>query len=132
MIRAAGVLQPAGIVRPGESTFASHDCAMKSLAERERPATPRYSDSGRSLAILGAMVAAALLAGAVLGALVLLRSFRQLEVDAMQQKATQVYRAFAADLGQLVVSDRDYAQWDNASAFVSDGNAAFIAANFTS
>ena len=104
---------------------------MNSLAERERAATPRYSDSARSLAILGAMVAAALCAGAVLGALVLLRSFRQLEVESMQQKATQVYRAFAADLGQLALSNRDYAQWDNASAFVGDGNAAFIAANFT-
>ena len=106
---------------------------MKSPAKRERtPANPRSLDSGRSLAFLGVMVAAALCAGAVIGPLVLLRSFRQLEVDAMQQKAIQVYRALTADLGQLALSDRDYAEWDSASAFVSDGNAQFIAANFTS
>ena len=52
------------------------------------------------------MVAAALCAGAVIGPLVLLRSFRQLEVDAMQQKAIQVYRALTADLGQLALSVR--------------------------
>src|ERR1035441_2731909 len=78
------------------------------------------------------MVAAVLCAGAVIGPLVLLRSFRQLEVDAMQQKAIQVYRALTADLGQLALSDRDYAEWESASAFVSDGNVQIIAANFTS
>jgi diguanylate cyclase (GGDEF)-like protein len=103
---------------------------MNASAQRER-LPPSSLETGRALAILGLVVAVALCAGAVLGGLVLLRSFRQLEVEAMQQKATQVYRAFEADLGQLAVSDRDYAQWDSASEFVSDGNAQFIAANFT-
>src|ERR1035441_832464 len=124
---------PVGILRRRESAFARHNRAMKSPAKRERtPANPRSLDSGRSLAFLGVIVAAALCAGAVVGPLVLLRSFRQLEVVGMQQDAIRVYRALSADLGQLARSNSDSAEWESASGFVSDGNAQFIAANFTS
>src|ERR1039458_9671367 len=51
---------PVGILRRRESAFARHNRAMKSPAKRERtPATPRSLDSGRSLAFLGVIVAAA-------------------------------------------------------------------------
>jgi diguanylate cyclase (GGDEF)-like protein len=105
---------------------------MKPRAPRARaPKTPRSLGPVQSLTILGVLVALALCAGAVVGILVLLHSFRRLEIESMQQKATQVYRAFTADLGQLALSDRDYAEWDSASAFISDHNTQFIEANFT-
>jgi diguanylate cyclase (GGDEF)-like protein len=42
-----------------------------------------------------------------------------------------VYRAFEADLRQLEVSTRDYAEWDAAATFVTTGNAALIERAFS-
>src|SRR5262245_54859328 len=50
--------------------------------------------------------------GVTLGARALIGSFEEVESAATAQKAAQVYRAFEADLRQLAISNRDYAQWD--------------------
>jgi diguanylate cyclase (GGDEF)-like protein/PAS domain S-box-containing protein len=70
--------------------------------------------------------------GIVIGAHSLIGSFEQVEAAAVAQKAEQVDRAFAADLNQLAISNRDYAEFDDAVEFVSDRNAKFIATNLVS
>jgi diguanylate cyclase (GGDEF)-like protein/PAS domain S-box-containing protein len=65
---------------------------------------------------------------AIAGALI--ASFQEVEATAMAQKTLQIYRAFEADLRQLAISNRDYAEWDDAAEFVRSGDARFIAANF--
>jgi diguanylate cyclase (GGDEF)-like protein/PAS domain S-box-containing protein len=60
----------------------------------------------------------------------LIASFAQVEATAVSQKTLQVYRAFEADLRQLAISNRDYAEWDDAAEFVRTGDSKFIAANF--
>jgi diguanylate cyclase (GGDEF)-like protein/PAS domain S-box-containing protein len=77
---------------------------------------------GLSLLILCASVA--------VGARALIASFQQVEAAATAQKALQVYRAFEADLRQLAISNRDYAEWDDAVDFVQTGNPRFISTNF--
>jgi diguanylate cyclase (GGDEF)-like protein/PAS domain S-box-containing protein len=67
--------------------------------------------------------------GIVIGARALLGSFEQVETAAVAQKAQQVERAFAADLNQLAISNRDYAEFDDAAEFVGDRNPKFIATN---
>ncbi|HEY0341155.1 MAG TPA: CHASE4 domain-containing protein, partial [Steroidobacteraceae bacterium] len=68
--------------------------------------------------------------GIAAAAWTLIGSFEKVETAATNQKATQVYRAFEADLNQLTISNRDYAQWDAAAAFVEEHDTHFIAANF--
>jgi diguanylate cyclase (GGDEF)-like protein len=58
-------------------------------------------------------------------------SFSQLEHAATEQKAEQVYRAFEADLHQLYISNRDYAEWDDAESFVTTRDPDFISGNFS-
>ena len=72
----------------------------------------------------------AVVIGVTVGARALIGSFEQVESAATAQKATQVYRAFEADLRQLRISNRDYAQWDEAEEFYQDRNARFLPANF--
>jgi diguanylate cyclase (GGDEF)-like protein/PAS domain S-box-containing protein len=70
-----------------------------------------------------------LCAGIAIGARSLIGSFEQLETAAELQKAEQVDRAFAADLNQLAISNRDYAEFDDAAEFVGNRNHKFIATN---
>jgi sensor domain CHASE-containing protein len=72
----------------------------------------------------------AVVIGVTLGARALIGSFEEVESAATAQKATQVYRAFEADLRQLAISNRDYAQWDDAEEFYQERNSRFIPANF--
>ena len=72
----------------------------------------------------------ALFIGIALGARTLIGSFEQVETAATEQKTIQVYRAFEADLAHLDISNRDYAEWDEAADFVDNGNPHFIASNF--
>ncbi len=58
-----------------------------------------------------------------------MRSFRDVEAAATAQKAMQVYRAFEADLRQLAMTNRDYAQWDDSAQFVQDRNQHYVDAN---
>ena len=59
----------------------------------------------------------------------LMGSFEHVESAATAQKAMQVYRAFEADLRQLAMTNRDYAQWDDSVQFVQDRNQHYIDAN---
>jgi diguanylate cyclase (GGDEF)-like protein len=61
----------------------------------------------------------------------LMASFASVERDATRQKAEQVYRAFEADLRQLAISTRDYAEWDDAEAFVRAPDPDFLTRNFS-
>jgi diguanylate cyclase (GGDEF)-like protein/PAS domain S-box-containing protein len=72
----------------------------------------------------------AVVIGVTVGARALIGSFEQVEAAATAQKAAQVYRAFEADLRQLAISNRDYAEWDDAEAFYQDRNPRFVPANF--
>src|ERR1700753_2596056 len=71
----------------------------------------------------------AVVTGVTMGARALIGSFEQVETAATTQKASQVYRAFEADLRQLAISNRDYAQWDEAEEFYRDRNSRFIPAH---
>jgi diguanylate cyclase (GGDEF)-like protein/PAS domain S-box-containing protein len=68
--------------------------------------------------------------GVGVAARALTASFGQVEAAVTVQKALQVYRAFEADVRQLELSNRDYAEWDDAVEFVHDGNPRFITTNF--
>jgi diguanylate cyclase (GGDEF)-like protein/PAS domain S-box-containing protein len=59
----------------------------------------------------------------------LMGSFEAVEAAATAQKAMQVYRAFEADMRQLALTNRDYAQWDDSVQFVQDRNQHYINAN---
>src|SRR5579871_1452611 len=78
-----------------------------------------------------ALALVVLCAGSAAISRLLTHSFEQIEHAEMQQKATQAYRAFEADLHQLQIGNRDYAEWDDAVAFLQTRNPQFLAANFT-
>ncbi len=75
------------------------------------------------------LVAFVLTLGVLVTGPTLMGSFQNVESAATSQKAMQVYRAFEADLRQLAMSNRDYAQWDDSVQFVQDRNQHFIDAN---
>ena len=85
----------------------------------------------RPLILFCAAMLIVLTAGVIVGARTLMGSYLQLETSATRQKAEQVYRAFEADLRQLQISNRDYAQWDAAEEFVRSRDPAFIAGNLS-
>ena len=92
-----------------------------------------YIPAGRHLLNWVAFFALTLLLlclGVAAAAWTLIGSFDKVEAAAIDQNAMQVYRAFEADLRQLTISNRAYAQWDDAAEFLLDGNPRFIAANF--
>ena len=94
---------------------------------------PAGSSGGRSLRpllVLCALALAALGIAIFVSSRFLIGSFEQVEAAAVEQKAAQVYNAFEADLRQLAISNRDYAEWDDAAEFVHSGNPQFVAANF--
>ncbi len=77
-------------------------------------------------AALGVIGCAVLVAGSVL-----VNNFDSIEVTQTAAKAEQVLRAFETDLNQLAISNRDYAEWDDAVRFVHERNADFIESNLT-
>ena len=83
-----------------------------------------------SLVLFSALALIALAIGITTVARGLTASFSQLEQAATRQKAEQVYRAFEADLRQLAISNRDYAQWDDAQQYIRTRDPDFIQANF--
>ena len=85
----------------------------------------------RPLILFCAAMLFVLTAGVIVGARTLMGSYLQLETSATRQKAEQVYRAFEADLRQLQISNRDYAEWDAAEEFIQSRDSAFIAGNFS-
>jgi diguanylate cyclase (GGDEF)-like protein len=84
-----------------------------------------------ALILFGALALITLTIGITVVAKGLTASFSQLEHAATQKKAEQVYRALEADLRQLAISNRDYAQWDDAQQYVHTRNSDFIEANFS-
>src|SRR5688572_24031078 len=92
--------------------------------------TFRPSMGGRPILIVLGMAAALLVAIAVLGQTVLIRSFEHIESDAVEQSIAQVRKALHADLKQLEVSNRDYAQWDDAYRFMSEDDKSYVDSNY--
>jgi diguanylate cyclase (GGDEF)-like protein len=86
--------------------------------------------SGRPILIVCGMAAALLIAIAVLGQTVLIRSFQHIEADTVEQSINQVRKALHADLKQLEVSNRDYAQWDDAYRYMAEGDQSYIESNY--
>jgi len=84
-----------------------------------------------ALALFCAATLAILTICVALAARTLLGSYQQLENSATAQKAEQVYRAFEADLRQLQISNRDYAEWDDAAEFMQTRDQAFLTRNFS-
>jgi diguanylate cyclase (GGDEF)-like protein len=80
--------------------------------------------------IVCSMAIAVLLAIAVLGRTVLIESFEKIEADLIDQSIVQVRKALHADLKQLEVSNRDYAQWDDAYRFMAEGDRSYIDSNY--
>ena len=62
---------------------------------------------------------------------ILIRRFDAIESDLAGEKAAQALRALEADLNQLALSTRDYAQWDDAYDFVASRDAEFVKTSFS-
>jgi diguanylate cyclase (GGDEF)-like protein/PAS domain S-box-containing protein len=108
-----------------------HRLASRVHCARARALQDRQSVTNRSLllvscAALGAIGCAVLFSGGVL-----VRSFDSIELTQTAAKAEHVLRAFEADLNQLAISNRDYAEWDDAAQFVAERNPSFIESNLT-
>jgi diguanylate cyclase (GGDEF)-like protein/PAS domain S-box-containing protein len=82
------------------------------------------------LVIVCATAVALLAAIVLLGQTVLIRSFERVEADAIRQSVAQVLKAVQADLKQLELSNRDYAQWDDAYRYMEKGDASYIESNY--
>lgn len=81
---------------------------------------------------IAAVSAVAVLAGVItLASHVLIRRFDAIEAAQSEDKAMQALRALEADLNQLAVSTRDYAEWDDAQDYVMTHNEQFLTANFS-
>jgi diguanylate cyclase (GGDEF)-like protein len=76
-----------------------------------------------TVAILGVVI--------VIASRVLVGRFDAIEMKQAADMATQAVRALEADLNQLAVSTRDYAEWDDAHAFVLSRDPQFLRANFS-
>jgi diguanylate cyclase (GGDEF)-like protein len=85
----------------------------------------------RPLVVLSVGTLVVLAAAVSLGARTMLASYQKLEDADARRRAEQVYRAFEADLRQLQISNRDYAEWDVAHEFMSVRDPTFLADNFS-
>jgi diguanylate cyclase (GGDEF)-like protein/PAS domain S-box-containing protein len=81
--------------------------------------------------ILPAAALLFLAALAVVVQAVLLKSYRELEQDAIAQSTEQVVRALAAELRQIGLVGNDYASWDEMYEFVRTADPEFVANNFS-
>ncbi|WP_129782196.1 bifunctional diguanylate cyclase/phosphodiesterase [Peristeroidobacter soli] len=80
----------------------------------------------------GILATVILLIGAIAcAAHVLIGRFDEIELAQTTERAAQVERSFQADLDQLAMSNRDYAEWDDAQSYILDRQPTFIAANFS-
>lgn len=86
----------------------------------------------RSYVLIVCATAAAVVAAVLaLGQAVLVRSFERIEADQVHQNIAQVRKAVQADLKQLELSNRDYAQWDDAYNYMKGGDGtAYIDSNY--
>lgn len=72
-----------------------------------------------------------LIIGVYFAAQGLMGSFGRVEDADVTQKSVQVYRGFEADLRQLAISNRDYAEWDDAEQYIRGHDMDFIERNFS-
>jgi diguanylate cyclase (GGDEF)-like protein len=86
----------------------------------------------RTIAVFCAVTIIVLGAGVGIAARTLLARFQDLEDAAGRQRADQVYQAFETDLKQLQISNRDYAEWDDAQTFMqTTRDPEFLTHNFS-
>ena len=87
----------------------------------------------RTRVLIGTIAAAfAVLAVALsIAAGVFIRRFDTIEAGLARQQAGQILQALEADLNQLAISTRDYAEHDDAHRFVTAGNPHFIDDHFS-
>lgn len=84
------------------------------------------------LLIVGMPTTIALLMVAIgLVSRILIDDFDDIELAQTTARAAQVARAFQADLDQLAISTRDYAEWDDAQAYALGKKDDFLTANFS-
>lgn len=95
------------------------------------PARRAATLSLRPFAVAGLVALLVFAISAALGARTLSGSFAAIETDGAEQRAHQQLHAFEADLSQLAISARDYAEWDDAWHYVRAGDANFVASNLT-
>ncbi|MFO1400148.1 MAG: EAL domain-containing protein [Steroidobacteraceae bacterium] len=93
------------------------------------PAPPR--GRGRLLLYLSIGILVLVAGGIAASAHLLMQPFRFLEERATRDETVQVLRAFTADLRQLDLSTRDYAEWDDAEAYTRTRDPAFLKGNFS-
>lgn len=87
----------------------------------------------RTRVLIGTIVSAfAVLAVAlVVAAGLFIHRFDAIEAAQSEQKAEQILRALAADLNQLAISTRDYAEWDGSHRFIRNRDPSYLTTNFT-
>jgi diguanylate cyclase (GGDEF)-like protein/PAS domain S-box-containing protein len=71
------------------------------------------------------------LAALGVAARVLIAHFDAIEIEQTRGKVVQGMRAIEADLNQLAISTRDYAEWDDTQQFVINRNTDYLDLNFT-
>jgi sensor domain CHASE-containing protein len=86
----------------------------------------------RPLLIVAVAAVVALVVGCILASRLLLNEFNQIEQAGAIQRASLMLKAFEADISQLSLSNRDYAEWDTAQQFIINRDYQFITENFTS
>lgn len=80
---------------------------------------------------IGAVIIASLMTAIAFTSNILISRFDKIELAQTTERAAQIARAFEADLDQLAISTRDYAEWDDAHAYSIGRKEDFIAANFS-
>jgi diguanylate cyclase (GGDEF)-like protein/PAS domain S-box-containing protein len=83
----------------------------------------------RPLVLIAAILAGIFLLLHFSSRLILLKSFAQLEHDHVVENVKRAFSSIADDIEQIKTIAGDYAGWDDAYAFVRNGNEAFIKAN---
>lgn len=93
--------------------------------------TPSATRSFKLAIVVCALSVVALIVAVAVLAKILIGSFEEIESGEMRQKSAQIMQALDADLRQLHISNRDYAEWDDSTAYLDTRNAAYVSANFT-
>ena len=105
--------------------------AAAAAAPAPSAARAPHHGRGRLLLYLSIGIVVLVAGGIAASARLLMQPFRFLEAQTTQGEAVQVLRAFTADLHQLDLSARDYAEWDDAEAYTRTRDPAFLKGNFS-
>lgn len=87
--------------------------------------------SNKRLLVGMTTIVVALMAATVLVSRVLIDRFDRIEPAQTMEHAARVARAFEADLDQLAISTRYYAEWDDAQTYTLGQKRDFLTANFS-